>query len=182
MKKILLFTAVLMAAGILGGCVKKDSQPLYFYYKTGEDIAGWEPMKTPGGGSGEGSVEKGDGIAVVKAAADGWGGVQSEEITLDLTRNPVLLVQINDIDDSYKWGVKFVPSDPEIEGHGWGFYLIEDNNYKWDNYAGVNISEKLGKTITDLYGEQISGVFWIYAAGSPDAKVNVTSIRMFNER
>lgn len=186
MKKITLFLAASLFLILLAGCSesidKKDNQPFYFYYKSGEEIAGWKAMETPSAGSGEGTVEKGDSIAVVKAASDGWGGVQSEEFTLDLSKNPVILVQVNDIDDNYKWGLKFVPSDPEIEGHAWGFYLIEDNNYKWDNYAGVNIAEKLGKAIIDLYGEKIDGVLWIYASGSLEARVNVTSIRMYNEQ
>ena len=82
---------------------------------------------------------KGDGVAVIKAASDGWGGVQSEKVTL-ICQNPMLLVQVRRIlTDSV--GRQVCSSNLQVEDHAWGFYLIEDNNFKWNNYA-----EKCGFT------------------------------------
>jgi hypothetical protein len=141
-------------------------------------IANWGAMVTPGGG--EGSVTKGDEAAIIKAAEDGWGGVQSEPFTIDLSKNPLLFVQIMESNDGFKWGAKFTPSDPVVEDHEWGFYLIADNNFKWNNYAVVDLRERLGDFI-DLYGESIEGVLWIYAAGGPEAEVEVTSVKIANQ-
>lgn len=153
---------------------------LWIYNKSFQDIAAWNSMVTPGGG--EGSASRGDNAAIIKAAPDGWGGVQSEKITLDLTKEPVLLVQVRENADGFKWGAKFVPSKPAVEDHAWGFYLIEDNNFKWNNYAGADLKLKLGQDFIDLYGQKAEGVIWLYAAGSPDAAVEITSVKIFNQR
>jgi hypothetical protein len=94
----------------------------------------------------------------------------------------MLLVQVRENLDGFKWGAKFVPSNLQVEDHAWGFYLIEDNNFKWNNYAGVDLREKLGQDFIDLYGEKVEGVFWIYAAGSPEAVVEITSVKIFNQK
>jgi len=173
--------ALVMGTVFLAGCQSNTSTgTLFIYSKDYSDIASWGSMVTPGGG--EGSVTKGDSVAVIQAAEDGWGGVQSEEVTLDLTKAPILLVQISECADEYKWGIKFVPSDPAVEDHAWGFYLIEDNNFKWNNYGGVDIKNKLGDEFVDLYGESVKGVFWIYATGGPEATVEVTTVKMFNQK
>lgn len=180
MWKKVLFTLGLLGVLILAvGCDGKKGD-VYFWVKDYNDIATWQPMVTPGGG--EGSVTKGDQVAIIKAAADGWGGVQSEKVTLDLTKHPMLLVQVRENHDGFKWGAKFVPSNLQMEDHAWGFYLIEDNNFKWNNYAGVDLRAKLGQIFIDMYGEKVEGVFWLYAAGSPDATVEITSVRMFNQK
>lgn len=180
MRKKVLFTVLLFGVLILAiGCTgKKDD--VFFYEKDYNDIAAWQPMVTPGGG--EGRVEKGDQVAIIKASADGWGGIQSEKVTLDLSKHPILLVQVRENHDGFKWGAKFVPSNLQLEDHAWGFYLIEDNNFKWNNYAGVDIRAKLGQIFIDLYGEKVEGVFWLYAAGSPEATVEITSVKMFNQK
>lgn len=155
---------------------------VFSYEKTPEDIAKWETMATPGEGGGQGTVELGDDAAIIKAAADGWGGIQSEEIELDLTKDPMILFQIKENADGFKWGAKFVPSELKIEDHAWGFYLVEDNNFKHNNYAGVDIRTKLGEEIITAYGEKIKGRIWIFAAGSPDATVEVSSVKMINTK
>lgn len=152
----------------------------YTYSKSFSDVAGWGSMVTPGGG--EGSVSKGDNVAIIKAAADGWGGVQSEKITLDLSKEPVLLVQVKECTDEFKWGAKFVPSNTVVDDHKWGFYLIEDNNFKWNNYAGSDIKLKLGQDFIDLYGEKVEGVIWLYPAGGPEATVEISSVKIFNQK
>lgn len=185
MKRTFLFTAAVIltaaamtACSVFGGSGGGASP--YFYNKGFTDIAAWTSMVTPGGG--EGSVSRGDNAAVIKAAPDGWGGVQSEKITVDFTKDPVLLVQVRENADEYKWGVKFVPAKPAVEDHAWGLYLIEDNNFKWNNFAGTDLRAKLGQDFIGLYGEKVEGVFWIYAAGGPTATVEITSVRMFNQK
>src|SRR5690606_462187 len=187
-KKWALAFGLILAIGILGACSDsdkenksgKEAQELFFYEQSAEDISKWTSMETPGGG--EGSVTLGDSVAVVKAAADGWGGVQSAKVKIDLYKDPMLFVQVKENADEFKWGAKFVPSSPEIEDHEWGVYLIEDNNFKWNNYAAVDIKEKLGQSFIDLYGQEIEGVIWIYATGGPDATVEVTQVKMLNQK
>ncbi|MDR0554608.1 MAG: hypothetical protein LBG76_07410 [Treponema sp.] len=173
--------AVMAAAFVFAsaGCQKQGGVS-WVYNWDSNSIAAWGPMATPGGG--EGSVSRGGGAAIVHAAADGWGGVQSGKISLDLSKDPVLLVQVRENADGFKWGAKFVPANPAVDDHAWGFYLIEDNNFKWNNYAGTDMKLKLGQDFTGLYGEKFEGVLWIYAAGSPDATVEITSVRIFNQK
>ncbi len=179
LKKVVVSTMLLVVLLMAAGCTK-EVKDLYSYTKDYSEISTWGSMVTPGGG--EGTVTKGDNVAIIKAAADGWGGVQSEKVTLDLTKDPMLLVQVKENADGFKWGVKFVPSTLQVEDHAWGLYLIEDNNFKWNNYAGVDLRAKVGQDFIDLYGEKVEGVFWIYAAGSPEATVEVTSVKMFNQK
>ena len=181
MLKNILLTVVLLGVLILTiGCSQAKKDGVFFYNKDYNAIASWEPMVTPGGG--EGSADKGDNVAIIKAAPDGWGGVQSEKVTLDLSKHPILLVQVRENQDGFKWGAKFVPSNLQLDDHAWGFYLIEDNNFKWNNYAGVDLRAKLGQIFIDLYGEKVEGAFWLYAAGSPEATVEITSVKMFNQK
>jgi len=179
-KKPFIALILLLALATLGTACLAESAPeaLSFIYEADfEAISEWGSMVTPGGG--EGSVTKGDNAAIIKAAADGWGGVQSEPITIDLSKNPFLFVQVMENHDGFVWGAKFTPSDPIIEDHAWGFYLIADNNFKWNNYAVVDMKERLNDYI-DLYGETIEGVLWVYPAGSPEAEVEVTSVKIAN--
>lgn len=160
----------------------RDDDDLYFWMNSAEEIAKWETMATPSeDGGGQGSVEMGDDAAIISAAVDGWGGVQSEEITLDLSKEPLLFIQIKENPDPFKWGAKFTPTDPVIEDHEWGFYLAEDNNFKHNNYAVIDIADKLGEDIIELYGEEITGHIWIMAAGGPEATVEVSSVKMLNQ-
>lgn len=182
--KILRVTMGLAMVMALAACGKKTgTQALYFYDKTAEEVASWKPMETPSEeGGGSGSVTKGDSAAVIKAAFDGWGGVQSEKITLDLTKEPILMIQVKENADGFKWGAKFVPSEPVIADHEWGFYLLEDNNFKYNNYAATDLKAKLGQDFIDAYGDKVEGVIWIYAAGSPEASVEISSVKMFNQK
>ncbi|GHV31468.1 hypothetical protein AGMMS4952_20300 [Spirochaetia bacterium] len=175
MKKYLYCALALMVVLLVSAC---KNGPEFVYEKSWTDVAAWKSMITPGGG--EGSVVRGDSSAIIQAAPDGWGGVQSEKITLDLSQNPILLIQVRENADGFKWGAKFVPDSPAIPDHAWGFYLIEDNNFKWNNYAGTDIRLKLGQDFIDIYGEKAEGVFWIYAAGSPDATVEISSVKILN--
>ena len=179
MKKMVFAISVLAVLLNSTGC-KQDAKSVYSYNMDFKEISKWTAMVTPGGG--EGSVTKADNVAIIKAAPDGWGGVQSEKITLDLTKDPILLVQVKESRDGFKWGVKFVPSTLQIEDHAWGFYLIEDNNFKWNNYAGVDLRAKLGQDVIGLYGEKIEGVFWIYTTGGPESTVEITGLKIFNQK
>lgn len=170
---------LLIVTVVFAGCNSADEE-LFSYNKSFEDIAKWNSMVTPGGG--EGSVTKGDGVAIIHAAADGWGGVQSEMITIDSAKNQLLFVQVNESVDGVKWGAKFTPATPEVDGHAWGFYLIEDNNFKWNNYAVADINFKLGEEFFDVYGDQVEGYLWIYSAGSPEAEVEITSVKILDQK
>jgi hypothetical protein len=182
-KKLVLTLALVLSVTMLAGCQKEEEEKeLFFYTQTAEDISKWTSMETPAPGGGEGTVTLTDNVAVIKAAADGWGGVQSAPITLDLSKDPMFFVQVKESADGFKWGAKFVPTTPEVDGHEWGVYLIEDNNFKWNNYAAVDIKEKLGQDFIDIYGEEVEGVLWIYAAGSPEATVEVTQAKMLNQK
>lgn len=180
-KKIVLSFIVIFTFTLLAGC-KKEQENLFFYTQNATEIAEWKSMVTPAPGGGEGTVTAGDNVAIVKAAADGWGGIQSEPVTLDLTKDPLLFVQIKENADGFKWGAKFVPTTPAVDGHEWGVYLIEDNNFKWNNYAVSDIKAKLGQDFIDIYGEKIEGVIWIYTAGGPEATVEVTSVKLMNQK
>lgn len=182
--KILCAMMTLAMVFSLAACSKKaETQTLYVYDKTAEDVASWKPMETPSTeGGGSGSVTKGDSAAVIKAAFDGWGGVQSEKITLDLSKEPILMIQVKENADGFKWGAKFVPSEPIIADHEWGFYLLEDNNFKYNNYAATDLKAKLGQDFIEAYGDKVEGVIWIYAAGSPDATVEISSVKIFNQK
>ncbi|GAA0316994.1 hypothetical protein GCM10008967_04480 [Bacillus carboniphilus] len=184
-KKLGLTLALILTIGFLAACQQEESkgeaqEELFHYTQTAEDIAEWTSMETPGGG--EGSVELGDNVAVIQAAPDGWGGVQSAPVTIDLTKDPMLFVQVKENADGFKWGAKFVPTTPEIEDHAWGVYLIEDNNFKWNNYAVSELNVKLDQSFRDMYGDKVEGVIWIYATGSPEATVEVTSVKMLNQK
>jgi hypothetical protein len=180
-RKMLLFFILVLAAGMLAACQGKggkSSGELIAWSQSAAEVAKWTSMVTPGGG--EGTVEAGDNVAIIKAAADGWGGVQSQKITIDFSKNPMLFVRVKENADGFKWGAKFVPSNPEIDDHAWGVYLIEDNNFKWNNYGAVDMRAKVGEDFISMYGEKIEGVIWIYAAGSPEAVVEVSEVKIMN--
>lgn len=180
-KKLSITMGLIVSALVLFvGCQQQEGGELFFYTQSAEEIANWTSMVTPGGG--EGSVSLGDNVAVVQAAEDGWGGVQSENVTIDLTKDPLFLVRIKESQDGFKWGAKFVPSTPIIEEHAWGVYLIEDNEFKWNNYAAADMSYKLGEDFISMYGEEVEGVIWIYATGGPEAEVEVTEVKMMNQQ
>ena len=182
MLKKFVLSGLILSVLLFVGCQQKaaEEESLFYYTQSAKEIADWASMVTPGGG--EGSAELGDNVAIVKAAADGWGGVQSAPITLDLTKEPMLFVQIKESADGFQWGAKFVPSDPEIEDHEWGMYLIEDNGFKWNNYAVSDIGYKLDQSFIDVYGEKVEGVLWIFAAGGPEAVVEISQVKIMNQK
>lgn len=148
------------------------------------DIADWGAMQTPSEGSGSGSVTETnttDGFVTIKAADDGWGGLESDYIEIDLSKDPILFAQIFESPDGYTWGMKIVPENP-IEDHEWGLYVIPDNNLKWNKYAGVDLKSMLGEDYIALYGEQSKVKIWIYAAGGPEGTVSVSDIILVNTK
>jgi len=183
MKKLIIVFVFMLALVLFVGCDKKEKWEVAQTISYSE-IAEWEPMVTPVENSGNGSIYETnttDGYVTVKAAADGWGGVQSGSITLDLSKHPLLMVRVYENPDGSKWAVKFMPDNP-VEGHEWGLYLIEDNNFKWNKYGVVDVRDMLGETIVELYGEKITGKIWLMAAGGPEAVVSVSEIKIVNTR
>ena len=187
MKKLLAMgIAVVMTAGCLTGCGAKKPAGGWevtqnFSYK---DIASWGSMQTPSDGSGAGTIASTndvDGYVTIKAAADGWGGVESEYFEIDLSKEPIILAQICENPDGYNWGMKIVPENP-IADHEWGLYVINDNNLKWDKYAGANLAEALGDDFKDIYGEKSKIKIWIYPAGGPEGTVSVSEIVVVNTK
>jgi len=189
MKKLLaLGLALVMAASLFAGCSSKKadnkggwSVVQQFSYK---DIASWGTMQTPSEGSGSGSVEgvnDTDGYVTIKAAPDGWGGLESGYFEIDLSKEPMILAKIFENPDGYNWGMKVVPENV-LEDHAWGFYIMPDNNLKWNKYAGVNLKEALGDDFISVYGEKCKVKLWIYPAGGPEAVVSVSEILLVNTK
>lgn len=189
MKKLLaLGLTLVMAVSLLTGCGSKkaDSKGGWsvvkeFGYK---DIASWGTMQTPSEGSGSGSVDgvnDTDGYVTIKAAADGWGGLESGYFEIDLSKEPMILAKIFENPDGYNWGMKVVPENA-MEDHAWGFYIMPDNNLKWNKYAGVNLKEALGDDFISVYGEKCKVKLWIYPAGGPEAVVSVSEILLINTK
>ncbi|MDD4111734.1 MAG: hypothetical protein PHC56_01730 [Herbinix sp.] len=151
---------------------------------TYEQIAKWGTMKTPVEGSGSGSVVEtntSDGFVTIKAADDGWGGVESGYIELDLEKEPMIFAQIFENPDGSKWAMKIVPENA-IEDHEWGLYLIPDNNLKWNKYAGVDVKSVLDDDFTAIYGTKVKAKIWILAAGGPESIVSVSEIKIINTK
>lgn len=69
-----------------------------------------------------------------------------------------------------------------IADHEWGLYVINDNNLKWNKYAGVDLREALGDDFIDIYGEQCKIKLWIYPAGGPEGTVSVSEILVLNTK
>lgn len=186
MKKLLSAGLVLvMAAGILTGCGSKENGGWEVTQNFGyNNIAEWTSMQTPSEGSGAGTIDAkndADGYVTIKAAADGWGGVESGYFEIDLAKDPIILAQIFENPDGYTWGMKIVPENP-IADHEWGLYVIPDNNMKWNKFAGVDLKEALGSDFTDIYGEQCKVKLWIYPAGGPEGTVSVSQILVVNTK
>lgn len=181
MYKKLLIGLSLTLLLVISGCASNGNgkkEDLFTNVESGKEIAEWSPMVTPGGGEGTVELSEDGDTAIIHANKEGWGGVQSDTITLDLSRNPLLFIRVKENADGFKWGSKFVPSDPEIEEHEWGMYLVEDNNFKWNNYAVVDVKEKLGESFIKIYGEEIEGVIWLMASGNSEATVEISEIKV----
>ena len=183
MRKTIIVFVLFFVVGLLVACKANEKWEVVQTIDYTE-IATWEPMETPVEDSGNGSVvetNETDGYVTIQAAADGWGGVQSGSITLDLSKNPLIMVRVYENPDGSKWGLKFLPDNP-LEGHEWGFYLIEDNNFKWNKYGVVDVRDMLGETIIEAYGEKITGKLWLMAAGGPEAIVSISEIKIVNTK
>lgn len=149
-----------------------------------DQIAKWGTMQTPSEGSGSGSVAETnttDGFVTIKAAEDGWGGLESGYLELDLTKEPMILVQIFENPDGSNWGLKVVPENA-IEDHQWGLYLIPDNNLKWNKYAGVDVCSILDEDFRAIYGDKVKVKLWIFAAGGPESTVSVSELKVINTK
>lgn len=149
-----------------------------------KDIASWGAMQTPMEGSGAGHVSATDdasGFVTVHAAEDGWGGLESDYIEIDLAKDPMILVRIFECNDGNAWGMKVLPENA-IEDHQWGLYVIPDNTMKWNCYAGVDLKDALGEDFISIYGEQCKVKIWIYAAGGPECEVSVSEIKVVNTK
>ena len=182
-KKFVLLMLALTLGFVVSACSEDEAEQETLGFNptqtfTYSDIASWDGMVTPIKGSGTGSVvETNDtlGFVTIQAASDGWGGLESESITLDLSTNPYVFAQINESPDGSNWGMKFVPDNADESGE-WGYYLIPDNSMKWNKYAGVDVRKALGEDFVTIYGEEVTGKLWIFAAGGPEATVSVSQI------
>ncbi len=189
MKKTKIAALVLGMALVFTGCGTKPVdtgaeiwtvQETFSY----DEIAKWESMKTPTEGSGSGSVVETnttDGFVTVQAAEDGWGGVESDYIELDLEKEPMILAQIFENPDGSKWGLKVVPENAS-EDHQWGLYLVEDNNLKWNKYAGVDVTSVLDEDFQAVYGTKVKVKLWAFAAGGPESTVSISEIKVVNTK
>lgn len=149
-----------------------------------DEIAKWGTMKTPSEGSGSGSaVETNttDGFVTIKAADDGWGGLESDYIEIDLEKEPMIFAQIFENPDGSNWGLKIVPENA-IEDHQWGLYLVPDNNLKWNKYAGVKVTDVLDEDFQAIYGTKVKVKLWVFAAGGPESTVSVSELKVINTK
>lgn len=182
MKKLLLLTALFTSMFVLAACDSAATEEGGYelaYSFTYEEIALFDLMITPGGAVDQGvvmGVDHEGGFVTIKAGPNGWGGVQTPALNLDMSREPIFLVRVNESPDAFKWGVQTLLSD--LVGESWGLYIINDNDMKWNQYAGGNIADSIGVTYSD-YGTILDLHFWIYPAGSPDAFVQITEIVIF---
>ncbi len=189
MKKIIIrITALIcllaVACGMAACGKEQDSGWTVVKEYSYKDVASWEPMTTPTEGSGSGSVAATDdasGFVTIQAAADGWGGLESDYIEIDLSKNPIVLARIFECNDGNSWGMKVVPENA-IEDHEWGLYIIPDNTMKWNCYGAADLRSTLGEDFISIYGEQCKVKLWIYAAGGPESTVSVSEIKVVNTK
>ena len=192
MKKTKIAGLVLGMALMLTACGTKDSTETTKGLETWtvtqdynyDQIAKWGTMKTPNEGSGSGSAvdtNTSEGFVTIKAADDGWGGLESDYIELDLDKDPMILVKIFENPDGSNWGLKVVPENA-IEDHQWGFYLVPDNNLKWNKYAGVDVNDVLDEDFKAIYGSKVKVKLWVFAAGGPESTVSVSELKVINTK
>ena len=181
MKKILGFL-VLLSVFTLAACGTTEEQNSGWelaYSFTYAEIAEFALMITPGGADDQGSIVAVDhdgGFVRIQAGPNGWGGVQTPALNLDLSREPIFLVRVHESPDAFRWGAQTILSD--LVGDSWALYVINDNDMKWNQYAGGNIADAIGVTYSE-YGDVLDLHFWLYPAGSPDAIVEITEILVF---
>ncbi|PKK93733.1 MAG: hypothetical protein CVV61_03175 [Tenericutes bacterium HGW-Tenericutes-6] len=179
MKKFLALAVVLFASLALVACTSDTEGLKVIEQFSAQDIGSWTGSVTPDG-SAFGTAtynEEGD-FTVIRVGEESWGGVQSPIIELDLTEQTYVALQVKEVNDAFKWTVKFIPSNP-IAGHEWGFYVFEDNGMKWNKYTMVDLNLQFGQDIIDAYDGKIEGTFWIWAVGAADANVEVLSFTIF---
>jgi len=182
MKKAIL-TLVLVGVFTLAACdsgeVTEDVDSWEVAYEFSYDeISEWDPMVTPGGEDDQGSVDSVDddsGFVSIKAGPNGWGGLQTPALEVDMTRNPFLFVQVYESEDGFNWGAQTIIDDQV--GDEWALYVISDNGLKWNHYAGGSIADGVGN-IYDEYGENLDLRFWVYPTGGEEATVEISSIKI----
>ncbi len=180
MKKFLTLVVVLLTALTLVACGNDAENGLKVVTKyTAQDIGSWTGSVTPDSSAfGTATYNAEGNFTVVRVGAESWGGVQSPTLTLDLSEQTFIAIQVKEVNDAFKWTVKFVPDNP-VEGHEWGLYVFEDNGMKWNKYTMVDINAQFGQDIIDAYNGKIEGKFWIWAVGAADANVEVLSLVIF---
>lgn len=194
MKKVFLSVTLILTVAMLSACNAEDGESPSDNEDNGdeptetlegwevahafdyEDIAEWDPMVTPNGEADKGSVESvsedGEFVAI-KAGESGFGGLQTPALEVDLTRNPMLMVQVHESEDQFQWGAQTIITDHV--GDEWGLYVINDNDLKWNHYAGARVDEAIGAAYAN-YGDVVDLHFWLYPTGSEDAILEVSSV------
>lgn len=180
MKKLLALVSLLLVFTLAAcGAPAQESGWELAYSFSYDEIALFDKMVTPGGEADQGSVFSIDhegGFVTIKAGPNGWGGVQTPALTLDLSREPIFLVRVKESPDAFRWGAQTLLSS--LVGESWGLYVINDNDMKWNQYAGGNVTDAIGVVYSE-YGTILDLHFWVYPAGSPDAFVEITEIVVF---
>lgn len=176
MKKFLTLAVVLLTALALVACGNESGDGLKVVKSfSAQDLGTWTGSVTPDGSALGTATYNAEGeFTVIRVGAESWGGVQSPTLTLDLSKQTYIAIQIKEVNDAFKWTVKFVPDNP-VEGHDWGLYVFEDNGMKWNKYVMVDLNSQFGQDIIDVYNGKIEGKFWIWAVGASDANVEVLS-------
>lgn len=180
MKKILTLAVVLLAAVALVACNPGSEDGLQVVTKySAQEIGTWTGSVTPDGSAfGTATYNEEGNFTVVRVGEETWGGVQSPTLELDLSKQLYIALQVKEVNDAFKWTVKFVPDNP-VEGHEWGLYVFEDNGMKWNKFTMVDVNAQFGQDIIDVYNGKIEGKFWIWAAGAADANVEVIQLVIF---
>ena len=179
MKKFLTLAVVLLASLALAACNSDSSGLKVVKQFSAEDMGSWTGSITPDESAFGTATYNAEGdFTVIRVGEESWGGVQSPTLTLDLKEQTYVALQVKEVNDAFKWTVKFVPTNP-IEGHEWGLYVFEDNGMKWNKYTMVDLNMQFGQDIIDAYDGKIEGVFWIWAVGAADANVEVLSFTIF---
>ncbi|VEU82422.1 LptM family lipoprotein [Acholeplasma hippikon] len=180
MKKILTLAVVMLAMLTLVACGQGTQDTLKVVEKfSAKDIGTWTGSVTSDESAFGTATYNAEGdFTVVKVGAESWGGVESPTVKLDLTKQTYVAIRIKEVNDAFKWTVKFVPDNP-LEGHEWGLYVFEDNGMKWNKFVMADINAQFGQDIIDAYNGKIEGKFWIWAVGAADAQVEVLSFTIF---
>lgn len=179
MKKILTLVFVLVAALALVACTDNSAGLKVVKQFSASEMGSWTGSVTPDDTAFGTATYNAEGdFTVVRVGDESWGGVESPKLVLDLTKQTYVALQVKEVNDAFKWTVKFIPTNP-IEGHEWGFYVFEDNGMKWNKYTMVDLNKQFGEDIIDVYDGKLEGVFWLWVTGAADANVEVLSFTIF---